>query len=567
MKQSRPTFWETFRDLVDFALRPELQLEVERANQEYFGTAHPPQAVNLSDRNDETWEDGAEYLAFLEWLIFDRSFSRGHNPLVEAYLEASARVDAQARDDIRAWTTSHMSFYEVTTIAVHGIFVRDLLQTGGEIEQFVAEPPENLNLRGGELIMVRLLKWDGVQHLAGSINVFPDAARESLLGFMEEMRNGISDDNRAEVLREVLPALCRFQTARTLDQESLFPGGYPDEMTVSTVETLVLHGHSCIERGEWTEALLCFQRALYADPLHLEARSGVGLVHLNRGDIEQARRAFESILKTHPDEPVALLNLGNVAIMSGRLQEAHNLLEKAHHATAPRIRAHASFNLGLVELALDKHEQAVRSFREASRLADHLDTPVDAAGLHFRIGSNLAASHRHDAALTFFRKSVKCVPDFAQGRLYLADSYAQLDRWRDAVREYRCAIRLGDGNGHTWHSLGRCLLRLEHWQQAEEALWHAIELLPGLVEAHIHLAQAMMAQDRLLEARHRFEVALYHAPRSVEVLVMVGEAARRLGDYKASSRYLRRALRLEPRHVEARGLLAQVRKEERKPCT
>ena len=568
MKRLRPPFWEVFRALVDFALRPEYRAETERASQEYFGTSRPHETGYALASNDGAWVEGAEYLAFLEWMIFDRACTSDHNPLIEAFLESSSDLGGDPRDDVKSWSETHLSFYQVTDVVANGIFMRDLMRVGGEIEHFVAEPPSSLNLRGGELVLVRLLRWNRELRLAGAVNVFPESARTSLVDYLNELRAQLSAETWSEMLRDVLPALCRFQTASAIEDEPLFPGGYPEHLSTGTVETLVEHGRSCMERGEWNEALLCFQRALYADPLHVGARNGVGLVHLNRGDVAQARRAFSSILESHPQDPVALLNMGNAAIMSGQLDEAQQLLERAReHADDDSVRTHALFNLGLASLVLNDHARAVRSFREASRLADLLESPSDAASLHFRIGSNLAASERHDAALTYFRKSVRCVPEFAEGHLQLAESYQRLGRWRDAVREYGLAARYGAPNGRTWLEMGKCLIEAGQWRRAEQALWRAIDLLPGLVEAHVHLAQAMLAQNRLEEARTRCEVALYHAPRAVDVLVMVGDVARRLGDYKASTRYLRRALRLQPTHESARGLLAQVRKEERSYCT
>lgn len=568
MNRLRPPFWEVFRALVDFVLRPEYRDELERASQEYFGTSRPHDTSFALATSDGAWVEGAEYLAFLEWTIFDRACVRHRNPLIEAFLNSSADLGGDPREDVSAWATAALSFFEVADVVANGIFVRDLMRTGGELEHFVAEPPSSLNLRGRELILVRLLPWDGDLRLAGAVNVFPDSARTSLLEYLNELRAQFAPDMWAEVLRDVLPALSRFQTASAIEETPLFPGGYPDHLSSATVETLVEHGRSCMERGEWTEALLCFQRALYADPMHIGARNGVGLVHLNRGDVDQARRAFSSLLEVHPNDSVALLNMGNVAIMSGHLDEARHLLERAREeALDDTVRAHALFNIGLASLVLNDHARAVRSFRDASRMADQLESPSDAASLHFRIGSNLAASERYGAALTYFRKSVRCVPEFAEGHLQMAESYQRLGRWRDAAREYRHAVRLGRGGGRAWLEIGKCMLEIGQWPRAEEALWRAVELLPGLVEAHVHLAQAMLAQNRLEEARSRCEVALYHAPRAVEVLVMVGDVARRLGDYKASTRYLRRALRLQPKHESARGLLAQVRKEERTFCT
>jgi len=409
-----------------------------------------------------------------------------------------------------------------------------------------------------------------------ALNVFPDTARGALLDFLADMRGRVSRQDWARILKDVLPALSRCQDETGEPDDPLFPGGYPDHISSITVDTWMAHGRSCLARGDYRSALLCFQRVLFEMPSDLNARNCVGLVHLSRGEFPEARKAFQSVLGVDPANPLALLNLGNTELLAGRLEDALEALMGARVAAEDDgVRSNASFNIGLLCLLGSDDARAMRYFREASRLAERvpggaLDDESGlcerAAVLNFRIGTNLAAGEYWLEAVTYLRKSVRQAPENGPARTALADAYAQLARWREAAAEYRKVLRAGACNGRAWNALGRCYLMLGQYQAAEEALRRAIELLPGLVEAHDNLGQAIMGQNRLEEARDRFAVALRHAPKHFEALLHAGEVNLRLRDFKTSERLLKRALRMAPSDPRARHLGSMLQ-EERARCS
>lgn len=540
MRRLQPSFEEVFRDLIEFALRPEFAAEMERATREYFGATRP---IATSARDaDET--------AFLEWFVLDRPLADGVGAFVENYLDATAAFPGRDREDVAAWSRSSVSFYGVVEASSEAVRLRDLANPRRH-EVRVPHSGGDQVLHGGELIMARLLPWAGAMHFGGALNIFPPSAHASLLGFLADVRRQTRGEDWSRVLKEVLPALSRFQEEPAPD-EPLFPGGYPDRISPLTVDTWMDHGRSCLERGAVGEALVTFQRVLFEDPSHLGARSYVGLVYLSQGDYASARRAFESILAEDPDHVLALLNLGNTLLASGRLDEAHDLLARARVASDDAaVRSHACFNLGLVYLLSGQDAAAFRSFSEASRLAERAALPPDegpseAAAFNLRIGTNLTASERWEPALTYLRKSVRLDPSNGEALLALAEACVRTARWREATAAYRRALRTGHGGGKPWNALGRCYLQLAQYRRAEEALRRCVEVLPGLVEGHVHLGQALLGQGRLDEARRRFEVALYHAPRCVDALLHAAEASLGLTDPRAAERYLRKALRIAP---------------------
>lgn len=62
-------------------------------------------------------------------------------------------------------------------------------------------------------------------------------------------------------------------------------------------------------RDQLNESMLDVQRTLELEPRHFGALSGIGLIFMEIGDTEGAIKAFEEVLKVHPNAPGTKENL------------------------------------------------------------------------------------------------------------------------------------------------------------------------------------------------------------------------------------------------------------------
>jgi Flp pilus assembly protein TadD len=83
-----------------------------------------------------------------------------------------------------------------------------------------------------------------------------------------------------------------------------------------------------------------------------------------------------------------------------------------------------------------------------------------------------------------------------------------------ALACFRRAIDLDKSDSRFWISLGVCLLRLRHWNQAVEALSHGVELEPHYAEAdaRMFLAEALTGAGDLARAREQLEAVASMEP-------------------------------------------------------
>jgi Ca-activated chloride channel family protein len=109
-----------------------------------------------------------------------------------------------------------------------------------------------------------------------------------------------------------------------------------------------------------------------------QAATSAGLDAYQKGDFDEAKRAFDADRETHPDSPEHAYNAGTTAYQKGSFAEAVDLFGRALQSESPTFRSKASYNIGnsLVKLATSNRrsadrpalENAITQYEEALRL-------------------------------------------------------------------------------------------------------------------------------------------------------------------------------------------------------
>jgi type IV pilus assembly protein PilF len=91
------------------------------------------------------------------------------------------------------------------------------------------------------------------------------------------------------------------------------------------------------QNGREVESLRLFQQAirnpLYPTPWRSSAAAGV--CAMRKGMVPEAEVYFEAALRQDPTDPVSLLNLGQVRLRQGRLEEARTLVSRLNKVIDP----------------------------------------------------------------------------------------------------------------------------------------------------------------------------------------------------------------------------------------
>ncbi len=100
------------------------------------------------------------------------------------------------------------------------------------------------------------------------------------------------------------------------------------ELAPEATEARYILGVIYQREGQLQEALDIFAAIAAADSTHIQARTQLGLVHLQQGDLLQAENQLKWATRLAPYEPVAFLGLGQALLRSGRTKEGQRLVER-----------------------------------------------------------------------------------------------------------------------------------------------------------------------------------------------------------------------------------------------
>ena len=121
-------------------------------------------------------------------------------------------------------------------------------------------------------------------------------------------------------------------------------------MTQKTISELLREGILSERAGKVKEAEEAYSELLRQEPLHLLGLNLMGTLLFALGRTLEARRYFERASAHYPQNPMSLVNLGNLLLKSREVSEAHSLFEAALCAEAECRPAHAGLSVTLAEL-------------------------------------------------------------------------------------------------------------------------------------------------------------------------------------------------------------------------
>jgi Tfp pilus assembly protein PilF len=136
----------------------------------------------------------------------------------------------------------------------------------------------------------------------------------------------------------------------------------------------------------------------------------------------------------------------------------------------------------------------------------------------------------------------------AEARRDLAALHLHRGQAEQAIREYRQAVAIFDGDAEAHFGLGEAYRRKDEFLLAEQHLLRAIELQPELLGARQNLGALYIQQERWEEAIREAEILLADPTFlfPARALVNLGWAQYQAGDLGGAEASLREAISIEP---------------------
>ncbi len=202
--------------------------------------------------------------------------------------------------------------------------------------------------------------------------------------------------------------------------------------------------------------------------------------HHKEGRLSQAETAYQRILESDPNQPIALHLLGVVAHQTGKNDVAVDLITRAIAIDPDLAEAHS--NLGTALRELGKLEEAVTSYHKALALKP------DYADAHNNLGNALKDLGKPEEAVASYHKALNLKPDLAEAHNNLGNALRDLGKPEEAISSYQKALNLKPDYVNAHNNLGLALRELGRLEDALQ-IFESIDT----PECYAHVLECLFA--------------------------------------------------------------------------
>ena len=325
------------------------------------------------------------------------------------------------------------------------------------------------------------------------------------------------------------------------------------------------------QSGDVKQAERLLQRVVRIDPQHADAWYRLGLIERETGRTQEAARSLSHAVQLESNRPDFHRDLGTVCYELGHVDDAVDHLQQAIHLAPNDAELH--FNLGVILERQGNLLGAKLRFQQATKLQPAMAPAwtnlgvihqafgelVAAAGCferardlnpkdpqtHFHFGNVHLAQSRWREAVACYSAALALAPAMATALNNLGLALAQLGEIGRAIDSYRLAIRLDPGYSAPRNNLGALLGTLGRTAEAESCLRESLALDGRDVVACNNLASLLQGQDRLDEAESLLLTALAFNPQYPDALGNLGGVLQHQGRTSEAKSCYERSLELE----------------------
>lgn len=273
------------------------------------------------------------------------------------------------------------------------------------------------------------------------------------------------------------------------------------------------------------------------------------LIRDNR--IEEAERELDRVLKTRPNEAVALNLLGAIRARQGKLNDAEALFVRAIRLEPRMVGAH--MNLAHLHLLKGAPEKAAVSLKEALRLEPG---NVEA---NYRFAWALLSLGRYDECIGFVETARRSLTPSAPLLAVLGDAYLKKEAFDKAEASYLLALKPDAANADALLGLAMVALARKDDKTAAHylnGLRNDIADSPDLLYKFARIALDLRLTGGALHALKR-AIELRPAEPSYHFLLGVARLDEK-PDLDEAEGAFRQVLELRPDHAQAQLYLGYV---------
>ena len=305
-------------------------------------------------------------------------------------------------------------------------------------------------------------------------------------------------------------------------------------------ESFARQARRAIAQGRIEEAEALAKARPSSDP---EAAALLGRLLVRRGAYDEARRTLEPVAAQEPGSEAAL-ELGVLLQRIGQSQAAANLLTVVMREGMGAGEVEATYRAARAAHALGRPRDAVALYRAAS-------TPVDPA-IETSFGTLFLEKYNPAEALRAFKQAIDADAKWAPAHAGLARTLAD-ENPPAAAESARRALEIDPGLADAHLLLANLELDNTRYEDAREHIDKVLEANPSHIEARSLVAAIGYVRDNRQAFEAEVKQVLAINPGYGEVYRVAGDLAARNYRFEEAVALTRQAIALDPSNTRAYG--------------
>ena len=294
---------------------------------------------------------------------------------------------------------------------------------------------------------------------------------------------------------------------------------------------------SLIGLGRPQAALNELQQALKAAPRDVEIRCMLGLAQAQVGELDAAKKSYETALEIDPHHAPACYQLSVVNTRLNLPDEA-----KAYRERFVRLRSETR----------DKDQKWVDDYDDLKLARQQVAETCETAGRYYRAHQNQARAEE------LWLRAAELDPHNVASRLQLAGLYGQVGQTKKALELCKQAEAIAPQDAMVHLNVGILGATLRRFKVAEAALRKAHALAPDNADAARLLSQVLQESNGNAAEAAAFARKAVNCKPAAENYYVLGTAEFSRGDGAAALAAMRRAVDLAPKDQKYREGLEQL---------
>ena len=323
-----------------------------------------------------------------------------------------------------------------------------------------------------------------------------------------------------------------------------------DQWAGQAATTRYLHARIALLNNDPAAAITECQKALRADPNHLQAQLLLAGAHLGQGSLEQAEEALGRVLAAQ-DNIAARKLLAQVYLARGQPDRAQDTLRAASNDGEPDPQVDWLMGAAQLQSGGSSKEALERLERSVAGLPDNAERRIELAAAYI-------SARMPEKAVEMLNGIPANSPVAARARTLLVLATATGKSAPEARREIDGLVMKNPSDAALLAAAGSYFAAGSDVEKARGLLSRSVELDPKAVSARLALTRLLLGVNDSAAAEAQLKEVLLIEPSNQTARIALSELAWNRGDKDQSRKWLEEAISVEPSAVEARLRLAQI---------